>query len=133
MKAVIFSDGLGASRIKIRRSFLIFLALVLSKIDRPLLWFICCLKDCSQASGQGSKIDPQQGWFLADSLSLRASPTELLSCTVSFSMQQNIISATHRNTAGWVGSSHAIKSFGIRRKTSLFFLALQCSIVSYCA
>lgn len=55
-KVVIFSDWLGASRTKIQRSFLIFLALVLSKIDRPLVWLICCLKNCSLESGQGGKI-----------------------------------------------------------------------------
>lgn len=57
MKVVVFSDWLGALRMKIQRSFLIFLALVfLSKIDRPLVWLICCLKNCSLESGQGGKI-----------------------------------------------------------------------------
>lgn len=56
MKVVIFSDWLSASRIRIQRSFLIFLILVLSKIDRPLVWFICCLQNCSLGSGWGGKI-----------------------------------------------------------------------------
>lgn len=56
MKVVIFSDWLDASRIKIQKPFLIFLVFVLSKIGRPLVWLICCLKNCSLQSGQGGNI-----------------------------------------------------------------------------
>lgn len=55
MKVVIFSDWLGASRIKTQRSFLIFLALALSQTDKPLVWLVRCRKNCSLQSGQGGK------------------------------------------------------------------------------